>query len=61
VLFACLEQATAWRMLHDPQVSGQLTSEAYFNLCKDAGYSKDAAKKMAKDRAWQRMQQDLKA
>jgi hypothetical protein len=32
-------------MLSDPKVVGNLKSEAYMDLCRDAGYSEDAVQK----------------
>ena len=44
-MFAGLNIAKAWEMLHDPTVCGKLNTEAYMNLCRDAGYGEDAVQK----------------
>ena len=59
LLFGCLEQVQAWEMLHNPQVVGTLNTEEFFELCKTAGYSKQAAQKAASAWAWKRMQKEL--
>lgn len=43
--FAGLGRAKAWEMLHDPKITGQLNTESYMQLCRDAGYSENAVQK----------------
>lgn len=45
LLFAGLKTAQAWEMLHDGEVVKHLKTEAYMQLCRDAGYSEDAVQK----------------
>jgi hypothetical protein len=61
VLFDCLENATAWEMLHDPQVAGVLDAEGMLLLCRAAGMGEDEAQKAASARAWERVRRDLPA
>lgn len=55
--FAGLQVAKAWEMLHDPKVSGNLKTEQYMQLCRDAGYGEDAVQKAGT--AWMNKRLDL--
>ncbi len=61
VLFLALGQARAWTWLHDPQASGHLNAEQILELCKDAGFSEEAAQKAATRRGYERMKRELPA
>ena len=54
----CLEDAHAWRHLHDPHLLAHLDAEGVFNLAKRAGLSKEAAARVARDHAWERMRRE---
>lgn len=59
VLDACLEEAYAWRHLHDPHLVGSMTAEEVLGLAKRAGYSEEVAQKMSSEHGWWRLQHDL--
>jgi hypothetical protein len=49
----------AWKMLNDPDVVGHLNTEEYYQLCLDAGYSKEASEKAAASWGLKRLRKDL--
>jgi hypothetical protein len=59
VLFDALSTAKAWEMLNDPKIVGPLNTEEYFDLCIDAGYSKESAGQAAKLWAQKRLAKDV--
>jgi len=54
-----LGTARAWEMLHDPEVTGGLDTEAYLGLCLAAGYSQTASQKAAKEWGLKRLRRNL--
>lgn len=60
VLWDGMIQARAWGRLNSPNESGMLDMEGMFDLCMEAGYSKEAAEKAANVRGNARMDQNLK-
>lgn len=54
-----LETAIAWNHLHDPKVSAELNAEGILDLAKAAGYSEEAAQKMAAIRGFKRLEHNL--
>jgi hypothetical protein len=58
LLFAGLQTAKAWEMLHDPKVTGHLKTDDYMQLCRDAGYGEDAVQKAGT--AWANKRLDAK-
>ena len=58
LLFAGLNVAKAWEMLHDPKVIGGLNTKAYMQLCRDAGYSEESVQKAGTD--WYNKRLDAK-
>ena len=44
LMFAGLQVAKAWQMLNGGNI-GHLTTEQYMDLCRDAGYTEQAAQK----------------
>jgi hypothetical protein len=52
-------EARAWDRLHDPEYSGGLNKDAFYELCKAAGYSEEASQKAAAERGWERAKRDL--
>ncbi len=59
VLADCLEQAETWRLLHNPTVTGPMTADEFYEMCKAAGYGEEASQKAARLRAYERMKKDL--
>jgi hypothetical protein len=49
----------SWKMLHNPEVVGHLNMEEYFDLCLDAGYTKEASEQAAKAWGLKRLQKDV--
>lgn len=58
-MFAGTKTAKAWAMLHDPTVAKNLKTEAYMNLCRDAGYREDAVQKAGTQWANMRLDRGL--
>lgn len=46
-------------MLHDPTVCGNLPTESYMNLCRQAGYGEDAVQQAATEWANKRLDAGL--
>lgn len=42
---AGLRIAKAWEMLHQPEITRNMDTLSYVELCKDAGYSDEAAQR----------------
>lgn len=59
LLFAGLQVAKAWEMLHDPKVTGNLKTDSYMQLCRDAGYSEEVAQKAGTAWANKRLDAEL--
>jgi hypothetical protein len=59
LLFAGLNVAKAWAMLHDPEVTRTLKTDAYMQLCRDAGYHEDAVQKAGTAWANKRLDAEL--
>lgn len=59
VVFDLAQNVQAWRALHDPEIGGRMGADEVLQLCKDAGYSEQAAQAAAKTRAEQRLDQGL--
>jgi len=59
-MFDLLHVAKAWEMLHNPEITSYLDTDAYFELCQSAGYSKEAAEKAAAAWAFQRLRKNMK-
>lgn len=55
MLAKALPKVRAWERLHDPEQSGKLTFEQFFDLAVVAGYSEDEAQRAANERGWQRL------
>ncbi len=55
VLFRLANKVQSWRLLHDPQASGQMDPGQILELCKSAGYTEEASQKAATMRADQRL------
>lgn len=53
-----LRTARSWEMLHDPTMSGDLTAEQFYDLCRDAGYDEATSQRAASQRALERVRQD---
>ncbi len=56
---AALEGATAWRKLHDPQATADMTAEGILHLMQTAGYSEHAAQKAATEWGFERVKREL--
>jgi hypothetical protein len=55
-----MHEVRCFEHLHDPEVGGRLDAEGYYELCRAAGLPEGQAQRLASERAWQRLKQDLK-
>jgi hypothetical protein len=56
-----LDIAKAWELMHDPQVAGNLDTEQYMELCKQAGYTEAETQKAGTRWAAARLERNQKA
>jgi hypothetical protein len=49
----------SWKLLHNPEVVGNLNMEEYLDLCLDAGYSQEASQRAAKDWGLKRLRKGV--
>lgn len=62
MLTAALEgPVSAYRLLHDPKVAGDLTMGQVLELCQRAGYSREASERAAAEQGRARMDRGLPA
>lgn len=50
-----MPKVQAWERLNDPEYSGRLKMEEYYELVLQAGYSAKLAQELARKRGWDRM------
>lgn len=55
-----MPKVMAWEKLHDHEYSGRLSMGEFYDLLREAGYSKEVAQKAANKRGWQRLDAGLK-
>jgi hypothetical protein len=60
VFWKALGKAKAWERLNDPNIVGSLDTEGFYELCLQAGFSKEDANKQANIRGNARLDQGLK-
>ena len=58
VAFEALNTAKAWDMLHDPEVTRDMRTTDFMDLCRRAGYGEDATQKAGKSWANGRLDQN---
>ncbi len=52
-------EAMAWRDLHDPNIGGKLKAEQLYDLAKQAGVAEEDIQKIVRQRAEERLNNDL--